>query len=183
MAVLVSVDRPHWHGAECRCAEPVQLICHLISFLRKGTASQQSTDRHCLLRYNQPTAAGPRSYVRPNDIHCGVGLYIFRASPMCSFLRSRPTTSLSLLLISAHGDVSRSSYITRRTQSLVTLPIMACGALPISVSVGLMAVCWGHWVGGWSPPPSCKPYCYRKGWSWKHYHRGRGPYVVNTILP
>lgn len=150
----MSVDRPDWHGTECHCAESVESGCHLISFLRKGTASQQSTNRHCKWRYKQPTAARPRSYVRPNVIHFGVGLCAFRASPMCSFLLSRPATSLSLVLISAHRDVFTSSYITRRTQSLVTLSIMACGALPISVSVGLMVVCWGHWgVVGHPPYP------------------------------
>ena len=178
----MSVNRPHWHGTECHCAESVESGCHLIRFLRKGTASQQSANRHCLWWYSHSTAARPRNYVRPNVIHSGVGLYTFRASPLCSFLHSRLTTSLSLLLISAHRDLLRSSYITRRTESLVTLSIMACGALPISVSVGLMVVCWGHW-GVVGHPPSCKPYCYRKGWSCKHYHRGRGPYVVNTILP
>jgi len=181
---VVTVDRPNWHGTECHCAESVESGCHLISFLRKGTASQESTNRHCLWRYNQPTATRPCNYVCSNVIYTGVGLYTFWASPMCSFLLSPRITSPSLLLISAHGDVFRSSYITRRIQSLVTLSIMACGALPISVSVGLMVVCWGHWgVVGHPPHPSCKPYCYRKGWSWKHYHRGRGPYVVNTILP
>jgi len=180
---VTSVDRPNWHLTEYHCAESVESCCHLINFLRKGTASQQSTNHHCLWRYNQPTAASPRNYVLPDVIHSGVGLYTFRASPMRSFVLSRLTTSLSLLLISAHRDVFRSSYVTRRTQSLVTLSIMACGALPISVSVGLMVVCWGHWGVVGHPPTSCKPYCYRKGWSWKHYHRGRGPYVVNTILP
>jgi len=156
----------------------VESGCQLISFLRKGTASRQNTNHHCLWRYNQPTAPRPRNYVPPDVIHSGVGLYTFRASPMRSFVLSRLTASLSLLLISAHRDVFRSSYITRRTQSLVTLSIMACGVLPISVSVGLMVVCWGHWGVVGHPPTSCKPYCYRKGWSWKHYHRGRGPYVV-----
>jgi len=57
------------------------------------------------------------------------------------------------LLLSARVDVFRNSYITRRTQSLVTLCIMACVALPISVSVGLMVVCWGHWGVVGPPPP------------------------------
>jgi hypothetical protein len=130
-------------------------------FFCKGTVSQQSTNRHRLWRYNQPTAARFCSHVRPN----GFSLYTLWASPMCSFLLSRLTNSLSLLLISAHTDDFTSSYITHRTQSLVTLSIMVCGALPISVSVGLMVGCWGHWGVVGHPPPSCKPYCYRKGWS------------------
>lgn len=146
----------------------VRLPSHQLSSKRYGlTAKHQSP---LFVAIQPANCRSPRNYVRPNVIHSGVGLYTFRASPMCSFLLSRLTTSLSLLLISAYRDVFRSSCITRRTQSLVTLSIMACGALPISVSVGLMVVCWGHW-GVVGHPTSCKPYCYRKGWSWKHYHR------------
>jgi hypothetical protein len=118
-----------------------------------NVVSQQSTNRHRLRRYNQPTAARLCNHVCPNTLHPGFSLYTLRASPMCSFLLSRLTTSLSLLLISAHRDHFTSSYITLRSQSLVTLSIMVCGALPISVSVGLMVVCWGRW-GVVGHPPS-----------------------------